>query len=424
MHIRTLIYSTALAVFAIGMGNAQAAPMGSELDLTIMPASGGMEGVGVVRPQDPVAMLFGNPATLTQLKGRNAFTLGASYIGPKLEASADGAVPAAGVTGPFKGSSSLKDLAMPHAVAIHRFSPKFVGAFGFTGVSGLGSDFRNVAGLPPLVADLKIFGGNMSAGYQVTKNISLGGTFTVGIGSLQIGTVDNTALVNDFGIGGSVGVTYDAGPVQFGFDYKAPLHITYESVTQIDAGGPAALSDFTLEQPQEFVIGMATTDKLFKDTVLELDFRYKDYDNAEGYQDFWKSAWRIALGGSHSMKTPFGKATLRLGYSYTSSILKDADKLGNSVGEFNSIELGGGPAPIGPTFIQLFQATVADGHWRQGVSLGMGLELGEILGMKKDSSLRMDVHANYGFDGEVQIGPFHNDGSIFAAGMGLTWNFD
>ena len=413
-----------MAVLAIGMGHAQAAPMGSELDLSIMPASGGMEGVGVVRPQDPVAMLFGNPATLTQLRGRNAFTLGASYVAPKLDASADGPVAAAGVTGAFSGSSSNKDLAMPHAVALHRFSPKLVGAFGFTGISGLGSDFRNTPAIPPLVADLKIFGANMSAGYRVTNNLSVGATFTLGIGSLQIGTVDNTASVNDFGVGGSAGVTYDAGLVQLGFDYKTPLHITYEKVTQTDAGGPEVLSDFTLEQPQEFVIGVATTDKLLKDTILEMDFRYKDYDNADGYQDFWKSAWRLALGGSHSMKTPFGKATMRFGYSYTSSILKDEEDLGTNVGEFTSIQLGAGPAPIGPTFIQLFQATLADGHWQQGVSAGMGLELGEILGMRDDSSLRMDVHLNYGFDGEVQIGPFHNDGSIFAGGMGLTWTFN
>ena len=41
-----------------------AGPRGSEFDCTLMPAAGGMEGVGTARPQDPVCMLFANPATL------------------------------------------------------------------------------------------------------------------------------------------------------------------------------------------------------------------------------------------------------------------------------------------------------------------------------------------------------------------------
>jgi len=80
--------SCALSFLMLGLlpGLAVAGPHGSEFDLTLTPAAGGMEGVGIARPQDPVAMLFANPATLTQLKGSSAFTIGATFASPKLKA--------------------------------------------------------------------------------------------------------------------------------------------------------------------------------------------------------------------------------------------------------------------------------------------------------------------------------------------------
>jgi long-chain fatty acid transport protein len=59
---------------------AHAGNIGSDFDITITPAAGGMAGVGIVRPQDPVASVFGNPATLTQLQGETSFTIGGTYL--------------------------------------------------------------------------------------------------------------------------------------------------------------------------------------------------------------------------------------------------------------------------------------------------------------------------------------------------------
>ena len=50
---------------------------GVELNNTLMPASGGMAGVSIARPQDLTSAINANPATLTQFKGTQATFSGA-----------------------------------------------------------------------------------------------------------------------------------------------------------------------------------------------------------------------------------------------------------------------------------------------------------------------------------------------------------
>lgn len=428
----TVRYAISLLLLSLSSGVALAGPHGSEFDLTLTPAAGGMEGVGIARPQDPVAMVFANPATLTQFEGRTAFTLGATFAAPDLKASGEptdlfgGTVsngnfnPAAALTGQFSGSSSFDDTAVPHAVAVQRISENLVAAFGFTGVSGLGSDWREVDNVPNLIADLGLFGSNFSVGYKVSDRFSIGGTFTLAIASLQVGITESTGTVHEFGVGGSVGATYDAGTFVFGLAYKAALSVDYKNVVEI---APNQFADFELEQPQEIQFGIATGPGLFENTVIELDFRYKNWDDAEGYSSFWKDQTIYALGIQHKI----GNTYLRGGYSYNTEIAKDGADLGNSFGSISFIKnpgfgTGTDPTqppsiPVTPTFLQLAQATIADGHWQQSVSMGLGYDFPKM-------GIRLDVYANYAFDGEAELGPFHADGSLFAAGMGFTWSFE
>lgn len=56
---------------------------GTDLNLSAKPASGGMAGASYSRPQEPSAAVFGNRATLTQLRGTQ-FGLGATFLKPEL----------------------------------------------------------------------------------------------------------------------------------------------------------------------------------------------------------------------------------------------------------------------------------------------------------------------------------------------------
>lgn len=409
---------------------AAAAPRGSEFDTTLTPAAGGMEGVAIARAPDPVAMLFANPATLGQLKGRTSFTLGASFVSPTLDASG----PATGVfggapsdanpplTGAFSGTSRLDLVGAPHAAAVQRFTDKFVMGFGVTAISGLGGDFRDVEGIPNLSSDLKVFGANLGAAYDVTDRLTLGATATLGIGALQIGLTDISSSVNDFGVGGTVGATYEAGPIILGAAWKAPLSITYRQVLEV------AQDDFAgveLTQPWEAQFGLATSDAFLKNTYVAFDYRFKAYGRASTYQDIWRGLHTGSLGVQHTIETPLGAMFLRGGYTLTSRLRKPDEELGstfagNSFVANPNFDPATSPPeaalfPVTPTFLQLAQGTIANGYWRQSVSLGAGWRAME--------TMRLDINGDLAFDGTVEKGPFRSEGRVWSVGMGITWTF-
>ncbi len=410
-------------------GAVQAAPAGSELDLGLTPVAGGMEGIGVARPRGNLGLVVGNPASITQLEGETSFTVGGSWISPDLKSEGTFSVPGPGGTlggAPLDGRSDLDDLAMPHVAVAQRITDRLVVGMGVTGSSGLGSDFRD--SFPTalsLTADLKLFGATMTAGYQVTDKLAVGAGFTLGIGSLQVGTIPSTSSSNNFGVGGRAGFTYDAGPLIFGASYKTEIKIKYSKVVLVN---PNTLSDFTLTQPREFRAGVSTSESFSDKLMLSVEGSWKNYSNAAGYKDFWRNQWRIALGGQFDVNDTW---SLRAGWSYSRAISKPAEKLGNSLGEITSLfapgfpDLGLGPetAPVFPDIIQLTQSTIANGLWQQGISGGLGVQLTD--------RIRVDVNASYGFDGKQEftspipgsLQSLSGDGSIFSTGMGISWAF-
>ncbi len=389
-----------------------AVPSGSEFDTSLIPGSGGLGGVATVRPQDPVSAIFANPATLTSLDGSNQFAIGITY--GRLDLRADSG-PIPGVTPGFDGRSNLDTVFLPHFAATHRFNEKFVGAIGITGLSGLGSDFRETPGLPGggVISDLKLFGGAFSGAYQVNDQLSLGASLIMGLGSLQVGLFQSSATSNDFGFAGQFGATYDLGLIEVGAGFRTTLDIEYEDVVQTTA---TDIDDFTLEQPWQTMLGIATTDALWPNTFIAFEWRYKAYDEAEGYEDFWRDQDTFSLGIQHTNTFPFiGEVDLRAGWRYAGNLLKRSLD-SNGVGDIQQIfipELGVS-APVTPDIIRLFQVGAADGYWNHNASLGLGKKLSE--------KVKLDTYISYSFSSsDFDVGPINTDQDFLTIGAGLTW---
>lgn len=78
--IKNVAFTTVTTVFAMMATTANAATIASDTNLKLAPTSGGMAGVGYISPQDAVASVYGNPASLTQLEGDTDFTFAATYL--------------------------------------------------------------------------------------------------------------------------------------------------------------------------------------------------------------------------------------------------------------------------------------------------------------------------------------------------------
>ena len=98
---RFLSLAIVLAI-AAHAGLARGQGYGSDLQNVMGPASGGMAGVSVARPQDVPSAIFGNPATLAQFEGTQ-FTLGGGWIEGYPTVTNDGSSIARGT--PFSATS-------------------------------------------------------------------------------------------------------------------------------------------------------------------------------------------------------------------------------------------------------------------------------------------------------------------------------
>ncbi len=94
----------------------------------------------------------------------------------------------------------------------------------------------------------------------------------------------------------------------------------------LDATNPANLDDLTLEQPYEIALGFSYD--VTKKMTVTADYRYIAWSQSVGYGDFgWEDQHVFALGAQYKAK----HFTLRAGYNYANSPIKDA------TGEFGSL---------------------------------------------------------------------------------------
>src|SRR5579885_3451265 len=75
----------------IGESSAYAQSFGVELHNALMPASGGMAGTSIARPQDFLSAINGNPASLSQFSGTQ-FLFGGAWAGPTFNLTQTGSV--------------------------------------------------------------------------------------------------------------------------------------------------------------------------------------------------------------------------------------------------------------------------------------------------------------------------------------------
>ena len=403
---------------AIGLSTAlyaQAANYGTDLNLTMMPAAGGMGGVGVARPQEPAAAVFGNPASLTQFGAKTMFTLGATYYDPTVEVEHNGADTGA----PWSAKSKARPYLIPTVAITQPLDSRMTLGLGLTAISGVGSDFRGAggshpAGCPPVCAsasldpnaELILFGANAGLGYQINDNLAVGLTITVGNGYAQTPLVSNTASVHGFGVRATAGVNYELGPTTVGAYYRSPLSINYKHLTN---DGPGIFNDFRIEQPQEFAFGIANSSLLGGNLLLALDVLFKDWSHARFYRDFYRDQTVVALGAQ--LKT--GNIQWRAGFSHARSPIKK--DVGNSIGGKSSFGLNGVSVPLTPSLVKYFQATNAEVIWENQVTVGAGYEL--------TRNIQVDGHVGLALNRDETIGNSRVKAEAWQAGVGLTWRF-
>ena len=186
------------------------------------------------------------------------------------------------------------------------------------GVSGLGADYKTTpispnSTQPILYTQLQTLKFAPNIAWLVTPQLSLGLSVEVVWQNLDLGQ----GSAHNYGLGAQLGVLYNLGKFNFGASYTTPESVTHENVA--DLNGDGTFDDLKIASPQTVKLGVSfqpSTAWLF-----ELNTKWYDWKNADGYGDFdWEAQWVFAIGGQWR---PLDKWAFRLGYNYGKTPLKD-----------------------------------------------------------------------------------------------------
>ena len=283
----------------------------------------------------------------------------------------------------------------------------------------------------PLLVEVISFNANFAAAYKVTDRLSLGGALTLGFGLAQLGTagpttgfdtvsdlvVDglaaglggvanngtletgvlsnwggSTSSVHDIGFGWTLGSTYIVTDgITTSLTVKSPLEYKFKNIIYADpatTGGalvPGNAVDgwqhLDIEQPLEIIAGVAFEDVLVPNLLVELDVIWKNWGDADAYEDAYDDQFLVALGAQYTT----GNWQLRAGYSWADEILKDTPNstLGKLTG-LGNLPLGEGAAaldvatgagvvePLATDFVEIVQMSLLPVIWEHTFTAGVG----------------------------------------------------
>lgn len=390
-----LLWASAGAVFAQSFG--------VELQNNMMPASGGMAGVSISRPQDVQSAINGNPATLRQLGGTQ-FSFGGGWADANYHIEQTAALPLVGVT-PFSATSetpgalvgnigvsqSLDVLGLPATMGIALVSN-----------AGMGVDFRGVPASNGTSAQLLVLEMVNGVGVDVTERLSLGASFQLGTAYLDGPFTGIGGMAGDYGARGTIGANYEITPATtFGVYWQTRQGFTFNDAVQFPIG-PAL--DVHMQLPRTVGFGLANNRLLDGRLLLASDVLFKQWSETDLFGAVYDDQWAWQLGAQYSLSP---STRLRMGYAWNENPMRDV----------TGFSAGGIDLPDGVPGLRYVegQFAVITQH-----RLTVGIGVSDVL----LPGLDFDLFAGYSFPESDQFATTNVTLSDnYWLGFGATWRF-
>ncbi|NIL99201.1 MAG: hypothetical protein GTO53_12060 [Planctomycetales bacterium] len=387
-------------------GESAAQSFGIELHSTLMPASGGMAGASLARPQDVNSALASNPATLTQFLGTQ-FTFGGGWVEPNYQLEhAGGVLPNVDA---FAGKSESEGSALGNIVVAQDLRDAGVPgtfALGLLSSAGAGVHWRDIPASNGTSVLFQILEIGMGLGVEVTDRMSVGATLVLGSAVLDAPFVGIGGAAYDYSLRGAAGLHYQLNRcTSVGLTYHTAQNFNFDNALRLDLGGGlfTPTLDVNAGLPDNIGLGIANQSLLDGRLLLAADVLYKQWDNADLFRAVYDNQWVLQLGAQYEYNT---RLRLRAGYALAEDPL--SPNPGNSA--------GGVTPPGALAALQYLQATVAVSN-RHRFSLGAGLR--DLL-----PGVDLDVFGGFMFENTEQLGAFTQASlESYWLGSGLTWRF-
>ncbi len=400
MKIRKYLYVLPVLLMSLVCSKtAHAQAFGIELHNNVMPASGGMGGASLARPQDLQSALGGNPATLAQFKGTQ-FSFGGGWVEPTINLD-NGANIGANIT-PFSGKSSRQGSMIANIGVTQSLSelglPATVGV-GLLTSSGLGTNFRQIDASNGTTSELVILSAASGVGVDLTDNLALGATLMIGNATMDGPFTFATAATPDYALRGSFGLTYTPNRcTTIGAWWMTEQKFRFNDFVQI--GGPGnPFRGVRVSLPTTYGVGIANTRFLDGRLLLALDFKYLDWSSTDFFGALWDDQFVTQFGVQLTTRKGY---KLRAGYTYAE----------NLTGNITAPTIGGVTPQAGIDYFQALFPAINQHRFTGGIGIpnvigGMDLDL--FAGGMPRSSERSGLTS-------VNV-------ESYWVGLGMTWRF-
>jgi len=323
MHMKKLMLAV-MGLAAVAGGSARAAGIAVDLQS----ARGvGMAGslIGVV---DDASGIYFNPAGIAQGQGLEVMLGGAPIIPQFTVKSRDGQT--------FEGTSNI--IPPVHTYATWGISDDWTVGIGVMTPFGLKVEWPTVSDpQSPFIAirevikkaDLKIFNINPTAAYRYGPFRIGGGIqivratveLTRDINLLDLGYVGVTLGAGAWGVGGNVGIQYEAVPkiLQFGATYRSSVNLNFDGNAHFDNVPPQYANTFKdqsattkLKLPDNIGLGVAIHP--IPELVIDVDLNYFAWQQFQAidikFQDpalniyeakQWSHSWNYRIGAEYTL---------------------------------------------------------------------------------------------------------------------------
>ena len=403
-----------LAVFCWALvqtdSTAVAQSFGIELHNTLMPASGGMAGTSIARPQDVQSAFGANPASLTQFCGTH-FSFGGGWIESTYNVGHKGGILPR--LGSFYAKSEAEGSALGNVGVTQQLEimgrPANFG-IGLLATAGAGLSLRNVPESNGTSVTMSVLQIAPAMAVDVTDRLSVGAALMLGSSTLDAPFQGAGAAALAYQLRGTVGLSYKAGCyTTLGAYYQTSQNFNYDDAIrlQLDAVDLAPVADVNAGLPANYGLGVANDRLMDGRLLLAMDVVYKQWDTADLFGELYTNQWVLQLGAQYCINP---RIRLRAGYAYAENPIDS--ELGQSAG---GIILPGDGSRI-EAGLQYVQATVAVVNMHRFTG---GVEVRDVLpGVDLDLFAGGMPRASQDF-GEYTWASLQS----YWVGGGLTWHF-
>ena len=399
-RIVTVVTVLAL-VAAMPPKKSYAQAFGVELGASMMPASGGMGGTSVARPQDVQSALMNNPATLSQFKGTQ-FSFGGGWAEPTINIDNNATLPLASIT-PYRAKSQRPGSIVGNIGVTQDFEAlglPITTGMGLLTSSGLGVDYRRELESNGTSAEFVVLGTAVGAGVELTDRLSVGALAAVSTATMDGIFAGVSSEVPDYNVRGSLGLTYDVRPcTTIGAFWKSEEKHTFDNFFR-PATLNAPFQDVRVSLPEHYGIGIADRSLMGGRLLLGLDLLYYRWEDTDLFGALWEDQFAVQTGMQYTTRRGIN---LRMGYTFAENASR------NIVLQ----DIGG---VINPTPAANYIQALFPNINRNRISFGIGVK--EIL-----PGVDFDVFAGGMFEETETFGLTTASVESYWVGFGTTWRF-